>query len=717
VTVTLRKNGSAVQGQIITSSDAGGIPTQTFSFTPGQWHHFDVRITTSAQGSATGAVMTSVNGGSFFGTTNAQIYLTGSTDYRPKWGLYRGIGVSDGVPVGDSWVEHRTVTGTIGSTNVLTWKGGTNSNAWDTSAAANFLNAGTASIFNTLDQVNFDDSSTNTTVNLSGAVFPGYIRVNSSQNYTFAGTGSLTGGTLRKDGSGMLTLATTNSYAGLTDVRAGTLLVTGSIGNNSLVSLTGGTLRAGSNAALGTNSTIGAQINGGALDINGFNLSTEPITVQGSGVSGAGAIVNTGAQQINALTNVTLSADTTLGGSGRWDIRGSGAALRTGGASFNLTKTGSNQVSLVGATVDAALGNININQGILSFQTSTTSMGDPGKTVTVASGAALGFFNTSNVMNKLAILTGGTIWAESGTGNQNTFAGSITLNGVGGTLDTGSPLTGGSPNPNAVLNITGNIAGAGSLNKSGGGTATLAGTNSYTGNTNVNGGMLVLNKSFTSTGSVNIANSAALKLGPGTAANFVVLKTPSLTISGTGVLDLTNSALIVDYSGATPLQTIRTLITQGYANGTWAGPGITTSLAGTDKALGYADNASRGLANFAGQQVDSTSILVKYTYLGDADIDGAVDVSDLGVLATNWQSSADWSGGDFNYDGFVDVTDLGLLATNWQAGVGNPLGAVSLDQALASLGLTNLNVPEPAMLSGLLLLATLYTRRARVSRL
>ena len=32
-------------------------------------------------------------------------------------------------------------------------------------------------------------------------------------------------------------------------------------------------------------------LNGGTLDVNGFNLSTEPVTVQGTGVSNAGARV------------------------------------------------------------------------------------------------------------------------------------------------------------------------------------------------------------------------------------------------------------------------------------------------------------------------------------------------------------------------------------------------------------------------------------------
>ncbi len=95
---------------------------------------------------------------------------------------------------------------------------------------------------------------------------------------------------------------------------------------------------------------------------------------------------------------------------------------------------------------------------------------------------------------------------------------------------------------------------------------------------------------------------------------------------------------------------------------------------------------------------------------GDANLDGKVDISDLGMLATNWQQHTAWSGGDFNNDGFVDISDLGLVATNWQSGVTNPLGP-SFEEALASVGLAD-GVPEPA---GLLLLAgplLLLRRRA-----
>ncbi len=56
-----------------------------------------------------------------------------------------------------------------------------------------------------------------------------------------------------------------------------------------------------------------------------------------------------------------------------------------------------------------------------------------------------------------------------------------------------------------------------------------------------------------------------------------------------------------------------------------------------------------------------------FSLAGDANHDRTVDISDLGILATNWQgSSKTFAQGDFNYDGIVDISDLGILATNWQ---------------------------------------------------
>jgi hypothetical protein len=55
---------------------------------------------------------------------------------------------------------------------------------------------------------------------------------------------------------------------------------------------------------------------------------------------------------------------------------------------------------------------------------------------------------------------------------------------------------------------------------------------------------------------------------------------------------------------------------------------------------------------------------------GDANGDGKVDVSDLGILAANYgmTSGATLDKGDFNGDGKVDVSDLGILAANYGTG-------------------------------------------------
>jgi hypothetical protein len=72
----------------------------------------------------------------------------------------------------------------------------------------------------------------------------------------------------------------------------------------------------------------------------------------------------------------------------------------------------------------------------------------------------------------------------------------------------------------------------------------------------------------------------------------------------------------------------------------------------------------------AGNPLASNQVLDFFVLSGDANHDGAVDVTDLGILATNWQQSPrNSSQGDFNNDGVVDVTDLGILATHWQQGL------------------------------------------------
>ena len=87
--------------------------------------------------------------------------------------------------------------------------------------------------------------------------------------------------------------------------------------------------------------------------------------------------------------------------------------------------------------------------------------------------------------------------------------------------------------------------------------------------------------------------------------------------------------------------------------------------------------------------------------LGDTNLDGAVNATDLNVLGLNWLAvdAAGWSAGDFNGDRRVDSQDLDLVGVNWQT---------DLRPALSM-------VPEPQ--TSWLVLATLaFSFRGRTGR-
>lgn len=182
-----------------------------------------------------------------------------------------------------------------------------------------------------------------------------------------------------------------------------------------------------------------------------------------------------------------------------------------------------------------------------------------------------------------------------------------------------------------------------------------------------------------------------------------------------GRLDLADNSLIVDYSSASPLMTMRALILSGYAGGSWTGNGITSSVAAVTslRSLGYGE-ASKVLGlsganttTWEGQTVDATSVLVRYTLVGDANLDGFVDLGDLGgAVAPNYGigSGKSWQDGDFNGDGAVDLSDLALLAANYGTAL-----AADLPVAFGSVP-----VPEPGLLplAGTMLLLG-RRRRAR----
>ena len=55
-------------------------------------------------------------------------------------------------------------------------------------------------------------------------------------------------------------------------------------------------------------------------------------------------------------------------------------------------------------------------------------------------------------------------------------------------------------------------------------------------------------------------------------------------------------------------------------------------------------------------------MLVKFTYGGDANLDGKINVDDYGRIDFNVNlGTTGWYNGDFNYDGKINVDDYGII--------------------------------------------------------
>ncbi len=164
------------------------------------------------------------------------------------------------------------------------------------------------------------------------------------------------------------------------------------------------------------------------------------------------------------------------------------------------------------------------------------------------------------------------------------------------------------------------------VSKVGAGILTLSGANTYTGLTTVEGGKLVLQAGA---------------------------KTPVLSNAG---VDVKFGKLVLDYtdSGTSPTA-VDTAMKASYAGGAWAGGQFQSSTATTANTLGWKADTVNKL------------ITVEYTLYGDANVDGSVNLSDLGFLGDNYglTTGATWAMGDFNYDGRVNLSDLGFLGDQY----------------------------------------------------
>jgi autotransporter-associated beta strand protein len=422
-------------------------------------------------------------------------------------------------------------TGTVSLTNTGTILGGNGG----TAASANYANYG-----NPADSDNGHggnggfgvraDSATALTLTNSGGITGG------TGGYDYYGTrfGSLEGtGGAGIYGQNITLYNTAGTVKGGTGGAAGVgIHLTG--GSNTL-NISGGTVTGGD--VYGYSGAVGIQADAGTniFNINGGTVST--------GTGGSYAL------QINGGTNTLSVTSGTLG------------AVYLAGGVTTLEGTGfSNAVTLAhGATasVTSAGGDV---AGITSFDNHGSLSLDDGRQITIGT-----FTNESD--GSLALGAGATLVSS----NLNLIAGS-TVTGAG-SLSSGSAAYGLSSG-----SISAVLAGSGGLNKTGSGTLTLTGANTYTGDTNISGGTLAVGvgalggggdvhmaqgttiqftgSSFTTTNNFYISGDPAFNVASGTTqtVSSVIADDPGTGIPG--VVEKTGAGELVlsganTYSGGT----------------------------------------------------------------------------------------------------------------------------------------------------------------------
>src|SRR5439155_14502987 len=113
-------------------------------------------------------------------------------------------------------------------------------------------------------------------------------------------------------------------------------------------------------------------------------------------------------------------------------------------------------------------------------------------------------------------------------------------------------------------------------------------------------------------------------------------------------------------------------------------------------------------AVWAGQTVTGSDTLAMYTYGGDANLDGKLNVDDYTRIDSNFGlGTAGWYNGDFNYDGKVNVDDYTIIDSN--IGI---QGAPFFASGSAEQGQSLTAVPEPSSF-GLISLGVLWLSRRR----
>ena len=581
-------------------------------------------------------------------------------------------------------------------------------------------------------QVEFPDViSAQRTINVTDTFTVGSVKLAAPEGYVFSGPGTIE----FKRGSG----ASVNVTAGNHAINSAVLLssgVTFDVAAGSTVDLLGGVSGAGQTLAKTGEGTV----NVSTLDIAGVSISGGTLNL----LPGQPALVLNGLTTINTGTlNLNGAAPSfgALSGNGSLDLGGQPLNI-TGGTSGTFTGTLTNTTTLAKSgtgtftiATDAATftGPVTVATGQLRIGNGGTVGGLTNDVVLSDNGTIA--FNRSDDITYPGVISGTGSLQKLGDGNltlaqAQTFNGPTTVsagvlttsvadslpNGqlitlgnnatlVFGGSDEVGPITGGgtvSIPAGATLTILddletgfdGSFAGEGNLVKRGALAYTISSTYTLSGDVTVEQDRLIIEAAQSTTNKLEAKNGTTIEITAGTFGGVNEQLVKSLVLNESGALVLNNNDFGVDYTGESPIATII-----GY----WLNSQITvTELTnGLPVYLAIAEAADLGLTTLGNFTIDDTTVIAKYTYVGDANLDGQVDALDyeridlaignIGVFGT--------AQGDLNYDGAVDALDYEQVDLNIGNGVGAPLATIV--------------VPEPASFGLLALAGGLLARRRR----
>ncbi len=316
-------------------------------------------------------------------------------------------------------------------------------------------------------------TGSNLMVNVGNATAEtGGLIINNGASMTYNGTSSF------QVGNGSEGLLTVNAGGAFSNTNTANLLIGRGVGSGKLL-VNGGNVVSATPVSIGFAATSNSTIN--TVTVSSGNLSTSSDIGIGVGTTAA----------TGTLTNSVLNI--------------SGGTVKTGAA---------RGVIFGGAT---GLTNSSFGTGTLNMTGGTLYVGTGGIAKTGTGSYAIGGINVSG-----GIIGAQGNWSSNLTMNLGTTNGPVTFQS-GNQTGTGFNIT-----------LSGNLTGAGGLTKTGSGNLVLGGSNSYSGNTTITSGTLVLAGAGTLQSALG---DLALSGGSLTASVASTTFGGNITLSSSGILD------------------------------------------------------------------------------------------------------------------------------------------------------------------------------------